>query len=76
MLFHKGVHIPHGLSNVELITVLTTNTVISVILSNNSMSLKLAQMSVLDLSLIPPPPFLTCCVILPTSFGGKGPHLR
>ena len=20
--------------------------------------------------------FLTCCAILPTSFGGKGPHLR
>ena len=23
-----------------------------------------------------PSPFLTCCAILPTSFGGKGPHLR
>ena len=21
-------------------------------------------------------PFLTCCAILPTSFGGKGPHLK
>ena len=23
-----------------------------------------------------PSPFLTSCAILPTSFGGKGPHLR
>ena len=23
-----------------------------------------------------PSSFLTCCAILPTSFGGKGPHLR
>jgi hypothetical protein len=23
-----------------------------------------------------PSPFLTCCATLPTSFGGKGPHLR
>ena len=28
------------------------------------------------LSFLPPPPFLTCCAILPTSFGDMGPHLR
>ena len=39
--------------------------------------------NVFDLSYLTPPvpyflpsPFLTCCEILPTSFGGKGPHLR
>ena len=25
---------------------------------------------------LPLSPFLTCCEILPTSFGGEGPHLR
>ena len=29
-----------------------------------------------DVLLVSPSPFLTCCAILPTSFGGKGPHLR
>ena len=30
----------------------------------------------LDYTYSLPSPFLTCCAILPTSFGGKVPHLR
>ena len=77
MINHQMTEFIHQRSYlIILITYVITVLIYSGVLDPTAQALPLGDIKTPPFHYFFPSPFLTCCAILPTSFGGKGPHLR